>query len=103
MPAAGHGCWIGAVWGTLEEHIWAAPPCSSAGTLVRAGWLHGGAETSPRTQHMPSAALLLPTPSLPQYVCKRVSAQVLSGLPEENFSTDEQRSDGLLQHLWVWR
>lgn len=38
-----------------------------------------------------------------QYVCKRVSARVLSGLPDGAFTTDEQRSDGLLQHCWVWR
>lgn len=38
-----------------------------------------------------------------QYVCKRVSARVLSGLPEDDFSTQEERSDGLLEHCWVWR
>ena len=39
-----------------------------------------------------------------QYVCKRVSARVASGLPEEDtFCTEEERSDGLLQHCWVWR
>jgi hypothetical protein len=39
-----------------------------------------------------------------QYVCKRVSARVVSGLPEEDtFCTEEERSDGLLQHCWVWR
>ncbi|KAL4424892.1 hypothetical protein ABPG77_002115 [Micractinium sp. CCAP 211/92] len=40
---------------------------------------------------------------LSKYVCKRVSARVLSGLPEEDFSTEEERSDGILQHCWVWR
>ncbi|PRW57309.1 hypothetical protein C2E21_4331 [Chlorella sorokiniana] len=40
---------------------------------------------------------------LSKYVCKRVSARVLSGLPEGAFTTNEQRSDGLLQHCWVWR
>lgn len=38
-----------------------------------------------------------------QYVCKRVSARVVSGLPEEDFCTTEERSDGTLQHCWVWR
>lgn len=40
---------------------------------------------------------------LTQYICKRVSACVLSGLPEHDFCTEEERSDGLLQHCWVWR
>lgn len=41
---------------------------------------------------------------LSKYVCKRVSARVVSGLPEEDsFCTEEERSDGLLQHCWVWR
>ncbi|KAL4451843.1 hypothetical protein ABPG75_007505 [Micractinium tetrahymenae] len=40
---------------------------------------------------------------LSKYVCKRVSARVLSGLPEEDFCTAEERSDGTLQHCWVWR
>ncbi len=45
----------------------------------------------------------LPFHAFLQYVCKRVSARVLHGLPDGAFTTDEQRSDGLLQHYWVWR
>lgn len=44
-----------------------------------------------------------PCHACPQYVCKRVCARVLSDLPEGAFTTDEQRSDGMLQHYWVWR
>ncbi|PSC69517.1 hypothetical protein C2E20_7044 [Micractinium conductrix] len=36
---------------------------------------------------------------LSRYVCKRVSASVVSGLPEGAFATDEERSDGLLRHF----
>ncbi|KAL4852717.1 hypothetical protein ACK3TF_006206 [Chlorella vulgaris] len=40
---------------------------------------------------------------LSKYVCKRVNARIPSGLPETDFCTHEERSDGRLQHCWVWR
>lgn len=56
-------------------------------------------------QHMltPSRSAHASPPPLPQYVCKRVSARVVDGLPEGAFTTDEERSDGLLRHCWAWR
>lgn len=39
-----------------------------------------------------------------KYVCHRVSVLNLGQeLPQGSFTTSEQRSDGLLQHVWEWR
>lgn len=43
-------------------------------------------------------SLLCPSP---QYIIHRVRVTV-AGLPEGSFVTEEQRADGLLQHVWVW-
>lgn len=37
-----------------------------------------------------------------KYVCHRVQAKVV-GLPEDNFTTQEERGDGQLTHVWEWQ
>lgn len=39
---------------------------------------------------------------LSRYTCHRVEASV-EGLPEEDFNTTEERSDGTLIHCWEWK
>ena len=42
-----------------------------------------------------------PSPPALPYICHRVRARV-AGLPEGDFTTQEERADGTLQHVWVW-